>query len=581
MADLRSLLAPEGHLACAVASADRKGARGGFGYYDLLDALEPEFPVVRMFGETPFFALGIAEFDGDEEGLRVDANLIDPEAEEPTHYIALAGATAGPSLGYALVQLPAPASGPRAEPVPDRTGDPQLARKQGAFDAEIKELNRRLTDAEGRADGALRVSRAQADEIEELRARLRRAAEMRAELDEEVARLRKALSEVDASVVTLTRKTADEMSALAQKLTSGLRPAIEAGGAEASGLRDKLRQHEATLAQKESAIYERDERIALLEAERQDLLWRTEAAESHSRQVPAAPLSSGDGQRELALVMAARDRAQGEFRHAATLHMQDAERLRAAVAEQAAHAMELEEALAESEERAKVAIEDAERGRVALTQAQEADRTRRARLAELEGTLLRLRRQASEAPVSRPDTGGGGAELEEARALAAMRDAQVATLEAAVRESERDRLALEQRCDDAVARLAGLEAKTAASSEALRLAQEGAEMSARVAEEDVARLRTALERSDEQLREARGQLLPLKGRIALLEREIGERDQAERDFVEKMTVEVGELEAGIKGELESLTALERSLDELKSRQGQEPSEHVQDLPVPR
>ena len=51
------------------------------------------------------------------------------------------------------------------------------------------------------------------EEIDELRGRVRRAAEDRAALDAEVTTLRRALAEADESVVNLTRKTTAEMSA--------------------------------------------------------------------------------------------------------------------------------------------------------------------------------------------------------------------------------------------------------------------------------------------------------------------------------------------------------------------------------
>src|SRR5688572_21952517 len=53
-AALRDLLAPDGRLVVMAESADRPGARGGAAYYDVVEALEPLFPSVRMFGLTPF-----------------------------------------------------------------------------------------------------------------------------------------------------------------------------------------------------------------------------------------------------------------------------------------------------------------------------------------------------------------------------------------------------------------------------------------------------------------------------------------------------------------------------------------------
>ena len=119
LAGLNKLLAPRGRLVCfAPSSESRTPAAGAVGYYELADALAPHFPRVRMFGLTPFFAFGLAEFEEAPQGLRVESSLVDESAEEPTHYIAVAGADdagASSSLGYALVQLPEP---PMPPPVP-------------------------------------------------------------------------------------------------------------------------------------------------------------------------------------------------------------------------------------------------------------------------------------------------------------------------------------------------------------------------------------------------------------------------------------------------------------------------------
>src|SRR5512133_2962296 len=72
LAALLALVAPGGRLACIVANGDRGD---GIPYYDVVDALAPHFPKVRMFGQTPFSAYGIAEFDETSAGLRVEAEL--------------------------------------------------------------------------------------------------------------------------------------------------------------------------------------------------------------------------------------------------------------------------------------------------------------------------------------------------------------------------------------------------------------------------------------------------------------------------------------------------------------------------
>ena len=290
---VRGLLAPKGRLAVVVASADWPDANpdhagsvtGGLGYYALVEELERLFPHVRMFGLTPFAAFGAAEFGAETAGLRIEGGLVEEGADQPTHYLALAGQDEGGELGYTLLQIPAA-----------RRRATESAHVGAASDeARPGGLRRRLAEAEGQAEGVLRVSRAQTEEIEELRARLRRAAEARGELDQEVIRLRRALADADASVLDLTRRTREEVAALARQIAGGLRaPEPAAGkiveGAGMARLREELRRRGEELAARDSALSERDERIAALEAEKQDLLWRLKAAVAKdSRAQPAPP----------------------------------------------------------------------------------------------------------------------------------------------------------------------------------------------------------------------------------------------------------------------------------------------------
>ena len=265
-----------------------------------------------MFGVTPFVGMGIVEFEGAVDGLRIDSRLVKEGSEPPALYVAVAGTQVAPGLGYALVQLP-------FAPIEAR-----LAAGGGGATAPASALLR--------------------EEIDELRGRLRRAAEDRAALDAEVTTLRRALAEADESVVNLTRKTTAEMSAMADRLAAGLRgPAdtqprapgtdVVAARDEADRLRAKLAEAEArasaaelrleevggaarqrqgeledalerlrladselararrnaarfeqeasaaaantqALAERDQAIAARDERIARLESEKQDLVWR-------------------------------------------------------------------------------------------------------------------------------------------------------------------------------------------------------------------------------------------------------------------------------------------------------------------
>jgi hypothetical protein len=128
----------------------------------------------------------------------------------------------------------------------------------------------------------MRVARAQGEEIEELRGRLRRAAEDRATLDAEAAKLRRALADADESVMNLTRKTAEEMSAVAQRLAEGLRgPAPRAAVGPDGAERVKLNLADAEA--RASAAEQRLEEVAAVGRERQaaldDVLERLRHAE--------------------------------------------------------------------------------------------------------------------------------------------------------------------------------------------------------------------------------------------------------------------------------------------------------------
>jgi SAM-dependent methyltransferase len=430
LSTLLALLAPGGRLACLVANGDRGE---GLGYYDVVDALTPHFPKVRMFGQTPFLAFGIAEFDEAAADLRVDADLAEREAEEPTHYIALGGPDESMGLGYALVQIP----------VGDSDGSVQTERPSAgtgikAPDTALAELRQKLSQSEGKAEGLVRVSRAQSEEIEELRARLRRTAEARAELDEEVRRLRRSLVEADESVVSLTRKTTEELTALAQRLTSGLRN-DDSGPA----LGEALRRRENELAERESALSERDDRIAALETAKQEALWRADAADDElgRLRVELASLRSErdrtqarvQAENDLLASLKAQEATIADFRRAAGVHLEEANRLRDAANEQASLVTELEEALAESEKQLAGHVADVAQLHKALSEIEDADRVRRSRLAELEGLMLRAEHASAKQIESRRQD---LAELDELRARVAASQSEVESLRARLGQAE-------------------------------------------------------------------------------------------------------------------------------------------------
>jgi chromosome segregation ATPase len=388
---LLALVSPGGRLACIVQNGDQGE---GVPYFDVVDALTPHFSKVRMFGQTPFFAYGIAEFDEAAAELRVESDLADSQAE-PSHYIALAGPDEPLALGYALVQILPPDGedrGASERPTPGAS----VGAPDKAGDASLAELRQKLAESEGKAEGLLRVSRAQAEEIEELRARLRRTAEARGDLDEEVRRLRGALIEADESVVNLTRKTTEEMTSLAQRLTAGLRAESVA---PSPALAEELRRRESELAERESALSERDDRIASLEVARQEALWRADSAEDELARVRSeltglrTEQAQAQSQARSASESEARLKAQeatiDELLRAAAAHAEEVNRLRDAANEQASLVTELEDALRECEKRLADKVSEAAQLQKMLTEVEDEERVRRSRLAELEGLMLR------------------------------------------------------------------------------------------------------------------------------------------------------------------------------------------------
>ncbi len=594
LSDLFALLAPQGRLVCLVESGDHGG--DGLGYYDIVDGLASHCDKVRMFGLTPFAAFGVAEFDEAAAGLRVDATLVDDAAVEPTHYLAIAGPADAVHLGYALVQIP---GGEPGADVPSGAPAARVAEPSREADAVASDLRSKLAEAEGRVDGVVRVSRAQAEEIEELRARLRRGAEARAELDDEVTRLRRSLTDADESVMSLTRRTTEEMTALAQQITAGLRGVPVRGVGEASALAEELRRRDAELAARESALGERDERIAALEADRQDLTWRLESAEEKLREsdararmaassVASPVASAADRARleELELALAAREQALVDFRRAASAHLAETAKLRAALGEQANLVEELEESLALAESSAQTVAAESARHRAALAETETADRARRSRLAELEGTLLRLSRQTpavATAPARDVDRDSDG--------RAADVSSRLGALEIQLAQATRLRDEAERRWRDAAARILDLENTVAEKTILARDSERDRdEIAARLADvtaradagrlgaamEEVARLREALQRSEEQLWDAKSQLLLARERIGSLERELaaarspvpaaGGESPLEPILVHAFE-EMAALEAALRSELAELVAIGIVLSEATREPG--------------
>jgi len=535
LSTLLALVAPGGRLACIVANGDRGE---GLAYYDVVDALTPHFPKVRMFGQTPFLAFGIAEFDETAADLRVDAELAERESEEPTQYIALGGPDEPMGLGYALVQIPAG----------DWDGGAQSERAPAGIkapDTALAELRQKLLDSEGKAEGLVRVSRAQSEEIEELRARLRRTAEARAELDEEVRRLRRSLVEADESVVSLTRKTTEELTALAQRLTAGLR-SDEPGPAPG----EELQRREKELAERESALSERDDRIAALETAKQEALWRADAADDELGRTRAElanlraerdrAISRVQAEDEVLASLKAQEATIEDFRRAAAAHVEEVNRLRDAANEQASLVTELEEALAESEKQLASHVAEVARLQKALSEIEDADRVRRSRLAELEGLMLRAEHAQAKQNESRQQD---LAELGNLRARAAAGRGEIDNLRARLAQAEEALAAPAAPSADAE-RLAELEAQVRDSGEREHRITEleaqvrdGNERERRLAELE-AQVRDGNER---------------ERRLAELEAQVRDSDQRER--------RLAELEAQVRDSDER----ERRLAELEAR----------------
>jgi SAM-dependent methyltransferase/chromosome segregation ATPase len=534
---LLALVTPGGRLACMVANGDRGD---GLAYYDVVDALTPHFPKVRMFGQTPFLAFGIAEFDETAADLRVDAELAERESEEPTHYIALGGPDEPMGLGYALVQIPAG----------DWDGSVQTERAPisagiKAPDTTQAELRQKLLDSEGKAEGLVRVSRAQSEEIEELRARLRRTAEARAELDEEVRRLRRSLVEADESVVSLTRKTTEELTALAQRLTAGLR-SDEPGPAPG----EELQRREKELAERESALSERDDRIAALETAKQEALWRADAADDELGRTRAElanlraerdrAISRVQAEDEVLASLKAQEATIEDFRRAAAAHVEEVNRLRDAANEQASLVTELEEALAESEKQLASHVAEVARLQKALSEIEDADRVRRSRLAELEGLMLRAEHAQAKQNESRQQD---LAELGNLRARAAAGRGEIDNLRARLAQAEEALAAPAAPSADAE-RLAELEAQVRDSGEREHRITE---LEAQVRDSDERERRLA--ELEAQVRDGNER----ERRLAELEAQVRDSDQRER--------RLAELEAQVRDSDER----ERRLAELEAR----------------
>lgn len=109
--ELQAAMSAEGLLVVRAESGDRPGVAKGVSYGALLDLLEPAFPLVRVFGQSPFCGYSLVELTRQEGGdldLFVDGALMGGAVEEVASYLVLCGPAAALHLdgAYGLVQVP-------------------------------------------------------------------------------------------------------------------------------------------------------------------------------------------------------------------------------------------------------------------------------------------------------------------------------------------------------------------------------------------------------------------------------------------------------------------------------------------
>jgi hypothetical protein len=165
--------------------------------------------------------------------------------------------------------------------------------------------------------------------------------------------------------------------------------------------------------ERETTLARRDERIARLEGEKQELAWRLAEYEEKLRQTIGraviADITGRSKDDELDAARSSRAKALEEFHRAAGAHVDEVTALRASVSEQTALVAELEDALRAAEESAAAATAEAAALRKNAKGLEEADRARRTRLAELEGKLLRLEHEKKQASAAAPAAVSDGA----------------------------------------------------------------------------------------------------------------------------------------------------------------------------
>jgi chromosome segregation ATPase len=475
--ELRRVLRENGQLLMAAPSADKPGVQGGISYYDLVEQLEALFSPVRMIGQTPFLAYGMVEYvESDEEpDLSLDTSLVEGSPESVSHYLALCGPDSGPLRGYSIVQipfgplenrvlaseLPPPAPAPPPAPPPD----PRIKEMQ----RKIADLEERLREAREKEEQALieaeqaagRSQKGLQDEIGALRERLAEAADERTALELETSELKRRLAEADQELGRITARATSELSELQKRAREHAE--------QITRLEQKLAVPQVPQVSVVE-LRERDERIALLEGERQGLEWRVQELEGR--------LAAGEHKwegivQDLEERLRSREVAFEEARVGAEKHRAEMAARDEGSAEQVAAVLELEEELGtlrgqltETEKRAAEAARRAE-------EAEGRERDVRQRASQAEGEILRLK---AVPPQIVKDT----AEIEAAHRKASALEEQTRLAEQKVAEAERKAVEAEQRSAEAVQKAA--EAEQRAVQKAAEADQKAAQADQKVAQ---------------------------------------------------------------------------------------------------
>ncbi|HEY0712453.1 MAG TPA: hypothetical protein VGF45_07255, partial [Polyangia bacterium] len=312
---------------------------------------------------------------------------------------------------------------------------------------------------------------------------------------------------------------------------------------------------------------ERDERVAALEAEKQDLEWQLAAAQASPRPTATRPRlvsddTSAQRQREIALE---------QYRQAAAAHLEEVGRLREALAEQSTLVAELEEGAASSAAKQAAAEQEVERLRRHVSEVEDADRARRSRLAEVEGTLLRLQRQTALAAAARTET------VAPAPVVAAPSPPppgpSPAEWEKRLQQAQQANEELQRRVDSL--------------TQDLHAARGGQTTRLEEANREILQLREALERVEEQLWETKGQLLLDRERMAVLEHELSSApteptvtEAAHQSIMNAVYKELSELESGVRTEITRLEMIESTVESWRNDTGKTGDPTVEtDIPL--